>query len=91
MRGVANLAGWQWLFLLEGLFTIAVAIVFISLFPDNVSNPVSLLGFRPFNERETYILTKRVIHDDPSKAHVKPHVSKKELTNVVCTIFLILL
>ncbi|CAM1508045.1 Fc.00g048930.m01.CDS01 [Cosmosporella sp. VM-42] len=83
MRGLGGLAGWQWLFILEGIFTILVGVIFLSLFPDSVSNPVSILGLRAFNGRETYILTKRVLKDDPSKIHAKPHVSKQELKNVL--------
>ncbi|KAF7562300.1 hypothetical protein G7046_g1807 [Stylonectria norvegica] len=83
MRGVGGLSGWQWLFILEGAFTVAVGLLFLSLFPDSVNNPISLLGVGAFNEREAYILTKRVVLDDPSKIHIKTHVSRKEVKNVV--------
>ncbi|EQB56921.1 putative transporter [Colletotrichum gloeosporioides] len=79
MRGVANLAGWQWLFLLEGIFTVLVGICFLVFFPNQVSNPVSLAGLRYFSEREAEILYKRVMLDDPSKAHPKKSVSWPEL------------
>ncbi|KAL0931547.1 alternative sulfate transporter [Colletotrichum truncatum] len=79
MRGIANLAGWQWLFLLEGIFTVLVGICFLIFFPNQVNNPVSMVGKRYFTEREAEILYKRVMLDDPSKAHPKRSVSWPEL------------
>ncbi|KAF1922947.1 MFS transporter [Didymella exigua CBS 183.55] len=40
MRGVGNYAGWRWIFILEGLLTIIIAVAaywFISNYPDTVS------------------------------------------------------
>ena len=65
------------------MFTVVVGVIFLSLFPDSVMNPVSVLGIRAFTEKESYILTQRVLRDDPSKAHAKPHVTGTELKNVV--------
>ncbi len=70
---------------IEGMFTVVVGIIFITLFPLQTSNPVPLLGFRYFNERETYILTRRVLLDDPSKIHARPHISWKEVKAAVST------
>ncbi|KAF5004552.1 hypothetical protein FDECE_8965 [Fusarium decemcellulare] len=64
---------------LEGLFTILVGIAFLLTFPQQVSNPVSLLRVRYFDERETQILVERVLRDDPSKAVVRHYVSRDEL------------
>ncbi|KAJ4174975.1 hypothetical protein NW754_005394 [Fusarium falciforme] len=83
MRGVAGLAGWQWLFILEGIFTILVGIAFLVTFPTQVAKPVSLLGFRYFNEREAQILYERVLRDDPTKAQVKQSVTWEEMRNVL--------
>ncbi|EEU44840.1 uncharacterized protein NECHADRAFT_96352 [Fusarium vanettenii 77-13-4] len=85
MRGIAGLAGWQWLFIvkqLEGIFTILTGLIFLSLFPDSTYNPVSLLKIRLFTEDEARILTKRILLDDPSKIHVKPQITKQEFKNV---------
>ncbi|TEA15264.1 putative transporter [Colletotrichum sidae] len=79
MRGVANLAGWQWLFLIEGIFTVLVGICFLVFFPNQVSNPVSLSGMRYFTEREAEILYNRVMFDDPTKAQPRRKVSGPEL------------
>lgn len=68
---------------IEGMFTIVVGVIFISLFPKQVGNPVSTFGVKYFNEREIYILARRTILDDPSKVHAKPHVSWAELKRTV--------
>ncbi|KAK3330042.1 alternative sulfate transporter [Apodospora peruviana] len=83
MRGVCGLAGWQWLFLLEGLFTILVGVLFISLFPKAPGNPVSMFGFRYFTERESQILERRVLLDDNTKQHTHQHVTRAELKAVL--------
>ncbi|CAH0023578.1 unnamed protein product [Clonostachys rhizophaga] len=82
MRGIGGLAGWQWLFLIEGIFTILVGIAFLTIFPTSIPKPVSLIGIRFFSERESHILTRRILADDPSKAEVKTHVIWQEVKNV---------
>ncbi|KAK4245072.1 hypothetical protein C7999DRAFT_16732 [Corynascus novoguineensis] len=79
MRGIAGLAGWQWLFLIEGLFTVLVGGLFVALFPRSASNPVSLLGVRYFSERESQILQQRVLRDDPTKIQARQNVSWAEV------------
>ncbi|KAI1010636.1 hypothetical protein LB503_005133 [Fusarium chuoi] len=83
MRGIGGLGGWQWLFILEGIFTILVGVLFILFFPDSPFNPVSLFKFGVFTEREKEILKKRILKDDPSKIHAKPNVTKEEFRNVM--------
>ncbi|KAK4647822.1 uncharacterized protein QC761_104730 [Podospora bellae-mahoneyi] len=82
MRGIAGLSGWQWLFLLEGLFTIVVGLIFIAFFPQSPANPRSLIAgksFRYFTERESAILQARVFKDDPSKLQPRQNVSWGEV------------
>ncbi|KAK1770208.1 major facilitator superfamily domain-containing protein [Phialemonium atrogriseum] len=83
MRGIAGLGGWQWLFLIEGMFTVVVGIIFLLLFPQSTSKPVSLVGIRLFSERESYILTSRVLADDPQKEHAKSYVTPAELKHTL--------
>ncbi|CAK7229800.1 hypothetical protein SCUCBS95973_007350 [Sporothrix curviconia] len=75
MRGVAGLAGWQWLFILEGIFTILTGVVFVTLFPGLPSNPVSFAGVRYFNDRELLILRQRKALDDPTAGPLRRRVS----------------
>lgn len=83
MRGLSGLAGWQWLFILEGIFTVIVGVIFALLFPSSPANPVNLLKRRYFTERESYILVQRVLRDDPSKHEKSKNVTGAELRAVV--------
>ncbi|PKS08198.1 hypothetical protein jhhlp_005474 [Lomentospora prolificans] len=83
MRGIAGLTGWQWLFILEGIFTILVGIAFLFTIPQATDKPFSILGYRYFTERESAVLTERVLRDDPSKAQPKRHVSWSEIKAVL--------
>lgn len=64
---------------LEGLFTVSIGILFITLFPKGVNQPTSLTGIRYFSKRETYILSTRVLLDDPSKQHKGENITLREL------------
>lgn len=68
MRGVHGMAGWQWLFLIEGLITLAIGIASFFLMPASATETKT--WFRPkgwFTEREVGIVVNRVLRDDPSK------------------------
>ena len=70
MRNVAGWSGWQWLFLLEGLFTVFIGIASFFLLPASITQTTkaSLFKRKPwFNEREEGILVNRLLRDDPSK------------------------
>lgn len=69
---------------LEGIFTVVVGILFICLFPISAANPVSLIGLRYFNERESQILQQRVLRDDPSKVQPRQNISMEEVKTTVC-------
>ncbi|XWX02426.1 hypothetical protein V2A60_010463 [Cordyceps javanica] len=64
LRGVAGLSGWQWMFLIEGMLTIVVGIIFGILMPHSPANPSNILRHCYFTPREIYILTQRVAHDN---------------------------
>ncbi|KAL8280340.1 hypothetical protein RQP46_007257 [Phenoliferia psychrophenolica] len=73
LAGVRGLAGWRWLFIIEGLLAVFVAIILISFLPNSPADPAPLFfkHLRYFNEREKYILIARVERDDPEKAKAK--------------------
>ncbi|KAL9096526.1 MAG: hypothetical protein Q9165_001523 [Trypethelium subeluteriae] len=79
MRGVSGLAGWQWLFLIEGLFTIVVGLIFTTFFPKGPANPTCYARIRYFNERESQILVRRVLIDDPTKQSTRKNISMGEI------------
>ncbi|KAG9503523.1 hypothetical protein J7337_003474 [Fusarium musae] len=67
MRGIAGLSGWQWMFLLEGIITIVIGVVFALLMPNSPANPSNIFGHLYFTPQEIHILTKRVNLDNPSQ------------------------
>jgi MFS family permease len=68
MDGIHGLAGWRWLFLIEGLITLVVGIMSFFLMPASAVQTKT--WFRPkgwFTDREVGIVVNRVLRDDPSK------------------------
>ncbi|KAI1803998.1 putative allantoate permease [Daldinia bambusicola] len=66
-----GIAGWRWLFIVEGAITIGIGIIFILSLPPSVGNGSPLISFGRwsyFNRRESDILVRRVLLDDPAKA-----------------------
>ncbi|KAG0051650.1 hypothetical protein BGZ83_003480 [Gryganskiella cystojenkinii] len=78
MRGVAGLAGWKWLFLIEGLATSVIGILSFFILPEGPTNTPGFLRFRGYlTERQELIAVTRLIRDDPSKADPSKKVVPK--------------
>ncbi|GMG21552.1 unnamed protein product [Ambrosiozyma monospora] len=82
MRGVHGMAGWSWLFLIEGLFTLVIGISSFFLMvpsPVQTKKPWNKKGW--FTEREEYIIVNKVLRDDPTKGdmHNRQGVTLKML------------
>lgn len=56
MGGIAGFAGWQWLFIIDGLVSILVGVTFMALFPGRPNENVSLFGLGFFTDGEETIL-----------------------------------
>lgn len=68
MDGISGVAGWRWLFLIEGLITLVFGIASIFLMPASAVQTKA--WFRPdgwFTDREEAIVVNRVLRDDPGK------------------------
>lgn len=73
MRGVADRAGWFWVFTIMGGFS---GFILGFCLPDSFRNscPSFLPGVRLFTPRELHILQTRVLQDDPMKGRKKRHI-----------------
>ncbi|KAF1811307.1 MFS general substrate transporter [Eremomyces bilateralis CBS 781.70] len=68
LEGHHGLAGWRWIFLIEGAMTLAIGIVSFFLMPASAAQTKT--WFRPkgwFTDRELTIVVNRVLRDDPRK------------------------
>ncbi|KAG1112314.1 hypothetical protein G6F42_014778 [Rhizopus arrhizus] len=69
MAGIANLEGWKWLFLLDGIMTHIVGIIAFFYLPANALKTSGGLRGKVgwFTEREKQIAVTRIIRDDLTK------------------------
>ncbi|RDI89187.1 Methylthioribulose-1-phosphate dehydratase [Venturia inaequalis] len=69
LRGRNGMAGWQWLFALEGMITGLIGIASYFYLPPSPTQTASKLRGKDgwFNEHEEKIMVNRVLRDDPSK------------------------
>ena len=69
LRGYSDLAGWRWLFALEGMFTCIIGLVSFLYLPPSPTQTKSRFRGKEgwFSEREESIMVNRIIRDDPSK------------------------
>lgn len=77
-----GVAGWRWLFIVEGAITIGVGILFLLLVPPRVGDGHPAISFGKwsyFDSRESYILVRRVLLDDPAKTTNNLHISGRDI------------
>ncbi|KAK3685685.1 major facilitator superfamily domain-containing protein [Podospora appendiculata] len=68
MRGIGGHPGWFWLFLIEGLLTVVLAIISFLYLPASPTNTTGPIFRKPwYTERQEVILINRILRDDPSK------------------------
>ena len=63
MDGIRGYSGWRWMFLIEGLFTLIIGIISFKMMKPS---PTKTNGL--FTEHEEYIITNKILRDDPGKS-----------------------
>ncbi|KAF0322850.1 alternative sulfate transporter [Colletotrichum asianum] len=80
MGGKGGLAGWQWLFVIEGTFTLLIFFGYVLLLPRSPKHTRPIHGrFDLFTDRERTILSTRIILGDVSKGADKTEITLKSL------------
>lgn len=77
-----GVAGWRWLFIVEGCITVGIGIIFLLFLPPRVGDgrPLISMGrWSYFDSRESYILVRRVLLDDPAKTTNHLHISGRDV------------
>ncbi|TKY84703.1 hypothetical protein EX895_005783 [Sporisorium graminicola] len=86
LRGTAGLAGWSWLFIIEGILTVVAGIFALFWFPDGTVVPEgSKLRRAWYTEREGRIMMTRVLVDDPTKCN-EVHRGKVKFADILDTV-----
>ncbi|OJJ54833.1 hypothetical protein ASPSYDRAFT_210570 [Aspergillus sydowii CBS 593.65] len=86
LSGKGGLAGWRWIFLIEGVITLGIGVIFILLVPPNAGDGRPLISaghWSYFTPRESHIAVQRVLLEDPSKdaGHLK--ITARDIWNTV--------
>ncbi|GAA5983611.1 hypothetical protein JCM11641_007299 [Rhodosporidiobolus odoratus] len=87
MRGIGGYAGWRWMFLIEGLFTLVIGLASFFVLPSSPSQAKSRWfpnGY--FTDDEIKLIVNRVVRDDPTKAgmHNRQALTPRLLWRSLC-------
>ncbi|KAI5795367.1 major facilitator superfamily domain-containing protein [Peziza echinospora] len=87
MRGINDMAGWRWLFALEGILTGLIGILAYFYLPPSPTQTASKFRGKEgwFTEHQEKVMVNRVLRDDPSKGdmHNREALSFKVLFEAI--------
>ncbi|CAH2353798.1 uncharacterized transporter [[Candida] railenensis] len=84
VAGNSGLAGWKWIFIIEGVMGIGYGLIFAALLPNSPTDPRPFWkGFRMFTERESQIIRGKVLLDDPEKLNGSENISWSDIKETI--------
>ncbi|KAL4999796.1 major facilitator superfamily domain-containing protein [Aspergillus recurvatus] len=88
LSGKRGLAGWRWIFLVEGTITLFIGVIFVLLVPPKAGDGRPLIsaftgGWSYLTPRESHIAISRVILDDPKKSAGHLKITGRDIWNTV--------
>ncbi|KAL2819558.1 major facilitator superfamily domain-containing protein [Aspergillus cavernicola] len=93
MRGLRGWAGWQWLFLVEGLICIVIGIVSSGVMSTSIIQPAILFRRKDgsnkwWTQEEEKVLVNRLLRDDPTKGDMnnRQPVGLKDLWKAISNV-----
>ncbi|KAL4877460.1 vitamin H transporter [Aspergillus karnatakaensis] len=82
LAGVGGWGGWRWMWLIEGLMTIFVALIFLLFHPRSIRNPSPIIGlnrFSYFTPRQRHIMLSRLgLPETEPNSHVESHSNDRK-------------
>lgn len=76
----------QWLFIVDGSFTLLVSVIFAFCLPKSPNHTQPLVGFfNFFDDRERHVMRHRVILDEPNKKLALSSITPKDALKILAT------
>lgn len=84
LTGKRSIAGWRWIFLIEGLLTILVGLLMFLLLPGSPKHPYPLISKRLafFSDKEAFILKNRLTGEERTDEQLHP-ITKTHLKETI--------
>ncbi|KAI1299720.1 MFS general substrate transporter [Xylaria venustula] len=86
--GTGGLKSWQWLFLIDGVFSLSVGVLFIFIMPSSPTKTIPLCGIKAFDffsADDNHVIRSRVILDDPRKTVSLESIGFRRLGQILLT------
>ncbi|CAN6651251.1 pantothenate transporter Fen2p [Trichomonascus vanleenenianus] len=84
LEGKNGLAGWQWLFIIDGLITIFVGVLWFFLLPESPTNmsPLAFPRLKLLDKESSDLIIEQLLLDDKEKTNSSVRITAKDVGNV---------